>query len=481
MTAQYEDPNPRSEWGMVRGSLRELKAELVDNAFAWHPLPPLSARRTSGLPASLRGPARWAPHAVVVFLCLLLLLVEASINSDPYGMVRGLFLVAPLMLALFRPIAAFWLSLAATCVGVLLVVPVWGAWPWSVQGGTAHLVVMLVVAARKPPRVAAHLWGVTAVVGVFLTVVGGNHPSLWMRDTVDFAVGTVAGMAIVSGAALGVLLLVRGWWQSQQRVEQQVEVVREERSRRTVLEERTTIARELHDVVAHHMSVVAIQAEAARYRVEDPPEELVAALGTIRENAVAALTELRRVLGVVRADMPSVPEAPQPTLADLDTLLDGVRAAGLGVRKTTTGAVRALPPGVELSAYRIVQEALSNTLRHAPGAPASVELSYVLSGLGLRVVNEAPDTAPQPSPGAGHGLLGMRERAAMLDGVLTVGPTGDGGWAVEAFLPVPIDPDGEEGVVPGGGGGADARAGDGTDTKELSGSGFPADRTEPAP
>lgn len=113
-----------------------------------------------------------------------------------------------------------------------------------------------------------------------------------------------------------------------------------ERSRRTLLEERTTIARELHDVVAHHMSVVAIQAEAAPYRVENPPPELEQAFATIRENAVAALTELRRVLGVVRADDYDAPDAPQPTLAELDGLLSNVREAGLTVEKTVTGAVR---------------------------------------------------------------------------------------------------------------------------------------------
>src|SRR5439155_4886145 len=150
--------------------------------------------------------------------------------------------------------------------------------------------------------------------------------------------------------------------EARQEVTAQQTVPAHERSRRTLLEERTTIARELHDVVAHHMSVVAIQAEAAPYRVENPPPELERAFVTIRENAVAALTELRRVLGVVRAEDYEAPDAPQPTLADLDALLANVRDAGLSVDKTVTGAVRELPQGVELSAYRIVQEALSNTL-----------------------------------------------------------------------------------------------------------------------
>jgi signal transduction histidine kinase len=172
--------------------------------------------------------------------------------------------------------------------------------------------------------------------------------------------------------------------------------------------------------------------------VENPPPELERAFATIRENAVAALTELRRVLGVVRAEDYEAPDAPQPTLADLDALLANVREAGLDVRKTVTGAVRELPPGVELSAYRIVQEALSNSLRHAPGASAQVEVGYVLGGLGLRIVN-GPPPAPallKPSPGAGHGITGMRERVSMLNGRMTAAATDDGGYEVAVFLPV---------------------------------------------
>ncbi|WP_309031519.1 sensor histidine kinase, partial [Streptomyces alfalfae] len=189
---------------------------------------------------------------------------------------------------------------------------------------------------------------------------------------------------------------------------------------------------------AHHMSVVAIQAEAAPYRVENPPPELEQAFVTIRENAVSALTELRRVLGVVRAEDYEAPDTPQPTLADLDRLLDNVRDAGLEVDKVVTGAVRELPQGVELSAYRIVQEALSNSLRHAPGAAARVEVGYVLGGLGLRIVNGPAKGLVKPSPGAGHGLTGMRERVTMLDGEMTAEVTADGGYEVTVFLPVAL-------------------------------------------
>jgi signal transduction histidine kinase len=247
-------------------------------------------------------------------------------------------------------------------------------------------------------------------------------------------------LLFVSAVALLVVTVLHIRREAEQEVTAQQSETAQERSKRTLLEERTTIARELHDVVAHHMSVVAIQAEAAPYRVENPPPELEQAFVTIRENAVAALTELRRVLGVVRAEDYEAPDAPQPTLADLDALLANVKDAGLTVEKAVTGAVRELPQGVELSAYRIVQEALSNTLRHAPGAAARVEIAYVLGGLGLRIVNgPAPATSLTKSThGAGHGITGMRERVTMLDGEMTTVGTDDGGYEVTVFLPVQV-------------------------------------------
>ena len=141
---------------------------------------------------------------------------------------------------------------------------------------------------------------------------------------------------------------------------------------------------------------------------------------------------------MVRAEDYEAPDAPQPTLADLDALLANVRDAGLSVDKAVTGAVRELPQGVELSAYRIVQEALSNSLRHAPGASARVEVGYVLGGLGLRIVNGPPPepSLVKPSPGAGHGITGMRERVSMLNGEMTAAPTDEGGYEVAVFLPV---------------------------------------------
>lgn len=269
------------------------------------------------------------------------------------------------------------------------------------------------------------MWLLTAGYGVFAEVVLARGIS-----------SNTPEMLFVAALVLLVVTVGQVRREAKEEVAAQQTVTAVERDKRTLLEERTTIARELHDVVAHHMSVVAIQAEAAPYRVENPPPELERAFATIRENAVAALTELRRILGVVRAEDYQAPDAPQPVLGDLDSLLANVSEAGLETEKTVTGAVRTLPQGVELSAYRIIQEALSNALRHAPGATAKIEISYVLGGLGLRVVNTAPRGLVKPSPGAGHGITGMRERVTMLVSEMTAQPTQDGGYEVTAFIPV---------------------------------------------
>ncbi|MFG3024649.1 sensor histidine kinase [Streptomyces sp. NPDC048254] len=427
----FEPYKPRSpEIRAVLDALRRLRQDLFQDAFAYRPLPPLSSdgpriRRMSG---RMREYAVWTPHLAVAAAGVVAL--QATVTARSPGsagaLLAGLVVLAPVLLTLARPVAAFWLSLVASWAGTLLDRS-WDDWPWTLGNFISHLVVLTVVAVRTRPRTAAWMWAITAFYGfAFVSVLGGSH---YTND--------VGPMLVVSAIALLTVTVRQIRREAEQTVTAQQSETAHERSRRTLLEERTTIARELHDVVAHHMSVVAIQAEAAPYRVENPPPELEKAFVTIRENAVAALTELRRVLGVVRAEDYEAPDAPQPTLADLDALLANVREAGLTVDKGVTGAVRELPQGVELSAYRIVQEALSNTLRHAPGAPARVEIGYVIGGLGLRIVNGPPPRPAllKPSPGAGHGITGMRERVSMLNGEMTAAPTAEGGYEVTVFLP----------------------------------------------
>ncbi len=164
---------------------------------------------------------------------------------------------------------------------------------------------------------------------------------------------------------------------------------------RALLEERQRIARELHDVVAHHMSVIAIQAEAAPYKTADPPPELVESFADIRSSALSGLSELRRVLGVLRSDTPDT--APQPGLDELDGLLESARNGGVTVSSGVNGTPRPLPDGVNLSAYRIVQEALSNAMRHAPGSTVQVKLYYGEAALVIEVRNDGcPPTRDAP-------------------------------------------------------------------------------------
>ncbi|MFB6814770.1 sensor histidine kinase [Streptomyces sp. NPDC056347] len=408
-----------------------LRQALFHDAFAYRPMAPL---REDGpvirhLPRRMRDRAVWTPHALVALTALAVFLAGMSRSNFPITQLLTLLPAVAVAMTLIRPVGAFWVSLAMTPVTAFF-----GdhEWPWGPTTFFAHLVVLVVVAARTRPRTAAWMWGLTMLLGTFM------ENLVWRPGT------TTVAMGVVSAFALLVVALVQTRRDAEREVTVQRTVTAVERDRRTLLEERTTIARELHDVVAHHMSVVAIQAEAAPYRVENPPPELEQAFATIRENAVAALTELRRVLGVVRAEDYQAPDAPQPTLAQLDGLLANVREAGLETEKTITGAVRELPQGVELSAYRIIQEALSNTLRHAPGAGARVEIGYVLGGVGLRIVNGPPTGPVQPSQGAGHGITGMRERVAMLNGEMTAGATGEGGYEIAAFIPVQGGPEPRE-------------------------------------
>ncbi|MDX3540032.1 histidine kinase [Streptomyces sp. MB09-01] len=415
------------EFRLASGLFKNLRDDLITDAFAYRPLPPI---RTDGrvarwVPRALRPRTAFLPHAVVILLAVVTVFVTVINNRMvPSGLslLLGLMAAAPVLMTLVRPVGAVWVVLGVT-LPLAMVESTSMTWPWSPGTFFAHLVVITIVALRSRPRVAGWLWLITVATGSFL-------PSLIGQPLEP------GPMAFLSAVSLLAVTVRNTRKEARQEVTAQQEVTAVERDKRTLLEERTTIARELHDVVAHHMSVVAIQAEAAPYRVKNPPPELEAAFVTIRENAVAALTELRRVLGVVRSSDYEAPDAPQPTLASLDGLLANVREAGLSVEKTITGAVRELPQGVELSAYRIIQEALSNTLRHAPGAAAEVEVSYVLGGLGIRIVNQAATADVQPSPGAGHGITGMRERVAMLEGQMTAGQTAAGGYEVAVFIPV---------------------------------------------
>ncbi|MFE1857347.1 sensor histidine kinase [Streptomyces anandii] len=373
------------------------------------------------------------------------------------GLLAGLAQGTAVVLALWRPAPAWTLSLSAAAVTALAArtslepapAPTPGpppgpapaqSWPWTAPEMLAHTAVLLLLALRVRTRgaIAALLASALATYVLQGLIGAGRYTGTGVSAVALFAVAVLVGSAL------------RGRREARAQLIEQTTITAGERARRTLLEERNRIARELHDVVAHHMSVISIQAQVAPHLVADPSPELKENLAGIRQNALEALAELRRVLGVLRSENPddpyglgepatgAAPDAPQPTLDRLDALVENTRAAGLTVTMDvddTRSEPEPYPPGVELSAYRIVQEALSNALRHAPGSTVRLEVVHVPAGLHLSVVNSRPSQPVSPSPGAGHGLLGMRERATMLGGHVTATRTLHGGFAVSAFLP----------------------------------------------
>jgi signal transduction histidine kinase len=409
-------------WARVAGWPRVLWEDL--SPFGGQPLPTLRLARFPWLGR--------LPHAAAVAYAALVAVVSISQFDDLEGLgaelgvdawyegyYLGIALGLPGLLCLYRPMAGWWASVG---LGMLLseaARPEVGGPVWASPVQLAHLGVLFLVALRSRPRVLVELWLLTLAAGGILV----------QRMPGQDAASQLGEMSILSAA----VLIAGGALHARGRARQ---VSAAERARRALLEERTRIARELHDVVAHHMSVIAVQAEAAPYRVTDAPEELTKSFATIRANALSALTELRLVLGVLREETPAAEADPQPTLERLHELVANVRGAGLSVTAEVHGTQRPLPPGVELSAYRILQEALSNVVRHAPGADVQLDVRYGPDALELRVVNGPPHGKPAGPPGPGHGLMGMRERVAMLEGKLTAEARPDGGWEVAAVLPV---------------------------------------------
>ncbi len=242
-----------------------------------------------------------------------------------------------------------------------------------------------------------------------------------------YAVLWGAGTVVRSRSALAAQLADRAAVLEHERDEQAVLAAAAERAR---------IARELHDVVAHCVNVMVLQAGAERRLIAGDQPQTAEVLRAIEDTGRQALGELRRLLGLVRAP-DAAPLAPQPTLADLPALAQRANASGIQAATRIAGDRCALPPGIELSAYRIVQEALTNTIKHAPGAKATVEITYRPDTLDIHVTNTKPLTAPAPdAAGAGAGLIGMRERVALFAGTFDAGSVRDGGFSVRVRIPI---------------------------------------------
>ncbi|GAA1558835.1 sensor histidine kinase [Kribbella lupini] len=326
-------------------------------------------------------------------------------------------------LAWTRPAISLPGSLATAALTAAVSVPVTAEepWPWPVTSVFGHSIVLAVVAARGASRKAATAWWVlTQLTGVVAMLLAPERGS-W--------VGLLT-MAVLSLVAVVIGDLLRSRAEARQQLAEQAELTEAERAERALWQERARIARELHDVVAHHLSVVVVRADSAPHRLQALPEEVRTEFAGIAEEARSSLTEMRRVLRLLRAEPGEL--EPQPGLEDLPDLVERARQAGASIELEATAVE--VDAAVALTAYRVVQEGISNAVRHAPGAAITVTVRRVEDELRVTVSNTSSQ-APEKS-GAGQGLLGMRERVSLVDGTVRAESTPDGGFVVEAVLPV---------------------------------------------
>jgi len=323
-----------------------------------------------------------------------------------------------------QPIPAFivcWLGLA----GAAYFVP-------GFDNGSSAFVVIYFLSLFS---LGAYTHGREVAVSVLLVLIG--IVVFVATDSDSQAIGDVVFATVFVGGpwATGLALRLR---RELSVANERLRVEQEERTRRAIAEERSTIARELHDVVAHAISVTVLQSRGARRLLGRDEEKVRGALDAIEHTNTQALGDMRRLLAILRDTEGDAATAPQPSLSRLDELLDDVRGSGLAVEVITAGEHLDVPPGVDLSAYRIIQEALTNVLKHAGPATARLELTYGEDDLTLRVTDDGRvSSAPGGSPG--HGLLGIRERVAVVGGEVEAGPCPGGGFEVQARLPYSVD------------------------------------------
>jgi signal transduction histidine kinase len=348
--------------------------------------------------------------------------VEAEQGAKPLAAVFGLALAVPLLWRRRRPLASF--------AGVIAVYVAWVAVTPPRGSLLPYLVVLVAVysaAAHAPTR-----WSWAA-----LAAAVGAEVFLVVRTTNDFA-----DYAFILSFLIGAWLAGRGMRVRQQRADElfaravRAEVEREEGARAAVAEERGRIARELHDLISHSVSVMVVQAGAAEEVLDRDLGQVRTSLRAIQQTGRDARLELRRLLGVLRAGEEIRPEyGPQPGLAQLPGLADQLTSSGVEVSLTTEGSPRPLPTGLDLAAYRIAQEAVTNAVKHAGRGPVSIALRYGRDDVEIEVLDDGGPGSG--ADGAGLGLVGMRERAALYGGEFEHGRRNGGGYRVRARLPVP--------------------------------------------
>jgi signal transduction histidine kinase len=385
---------------------------------------------------------RWAlDTAVVLVIFLLFAAPDLHYRGHPDGPVafsrlpagRMLLLQAALVLPLWwrrrAPLATFYTVLAAFVA----------EWSAGIMLRADVAVLVAVYSLVLHGRLSRLLWALPGLAAATVLVVARLSGVVSVWDVLFFvaSVGTAA-------VALGFAVRIRRAQLAVLRERAvQLEIERDQRSRLAAATERARVAREMHDILGHSLSVIITLADGGAYASDAAPERGKEALRLIGDAGRGSLAELRRMLGVLReqADEPSL--APQPGIAGLEPLCRQIRAAGPQVEYRSTGSVDALDVGVQLAAYRIVQEALTNSLKHA-GPHTVIHLALQVDGPRLRITvrDTGPPAGERPAPpaGEGHGVIGMRERAALYGGTVTAGPLPGGGWSVAAELDLDNEP-----------------------------------------
>jgi len=377
-----------------------------------------------GTPPAWR-PRRWdAISAAVVALLVVPELTPR--HGGPAGVAFNLAFAIPLLWRSRWPFPVFLITAGIAFVQWLVGV--------RVLGDVALLIAMYTVASREEQRTVLAAAAILEL-GVILALARWFHDA-HIRSFVGLtglvAAATVLGRNVRNRRRLLASLEERA---------KRLELERDQQGKLAAAAERARIARELHDVVAHNLTVMIALADGAGYALRDNPEEAEHALETASRTGRLALAEMRRLLGVLREDSegPAPERDPQPGVPDIDRLVEQVRAAGLPVTYRVSPGARALPAGIQVTLFRIVQEALTNTLKHAgPSATAEVEVIATGADVSVSVSDTGPVAPAHATRNGGSGLRGMRERASVYSGVVEAGPRPEGGWRVAARLPLPV-------------------------------------------
>lgn len=387
----------------------------------------------------------WAGDAILGLLLLVgLVITGADLRyTDPETLLLLLLCVVPVLLR--RSATEFAIGSSIVLLGLHL---------WFIGSATAAVALAPLMVHAAVTHTRGRAWGRVALaaglVGSVLAPVRWGYTST-DNGVLAIAVGLCA-VTVIAAFVIGERQRDRVEFQAEQlrALDERASLLaaeRDQRARIAASTERTRIARELHDIVAHSLSVVIVQADGAAAAAAARPEVAVSVLHTIADTGREALAEMRRLVGVLRADETAESArtgyAPAQGVDDLPTLVEQVRQTGVATSLSISGGRLGLPAGLELTIYRLVQEALTNVLKHAgPAASASVGLFYLPDSVDVSVTDDGRGSAAVPgagSPDSGHGLLGMRERVWLQGGRLTVGPRTGGGYAVQASFPLPVN------------------------------------------